>query len=146
MVFFGSGSVVWWSEFLATDLEVRVRFSALPDFLRTSGSGKGSIVPLIQMRSYFGRKRGRKFRLQPWGIRCAYYTTHLYPQKLALTSPISGRWVGIVCSWMKATELLVDESIAATECQLLDSEFCETKEFVGVMAMKGRNAVENSHD
>jgi hypothetical protein len=27
-------SVVWWSEFLATDPEARVRFPALPDFLR----------------------------------------------------------------------------------------------------------------
>jgi hypothetical protein len=32
----------------------------------------------------------------------------LYPQKLALTSPTSGgRSVGIVCSWTKATALLV---------------------------------------
>jgi hypothetical protein len=28
--------------FLATDLEVRVRFPALPDFLESSGSGTGS--------------------------------------------------------------------------------------------------------
>jgi hypothetical protein len=28
----------------------------------------------------------------------------LYPQKLALTSPTSGRAVGTVCSWTKATE------------------------------------------
>jgi hypothetical protein len=27
-----AASVVWWSEFLATDPEVRVRFPALPDF------------------------------------------------------------------------------------------------------------------
>jgi hypothetical protein len=31
-----------WPEFLATDPEVRVRFLALPDFLRSSGSGTGS--------------------------------------------------------------------------------------------------------
>jgi hypothetical protein len=30
-----------WSEFLATDPEVRVRFSALPEFLWSSGSGTG---------------------------------------------------------------------------------------------------------
>jgi hypothetical protein len=29
-------SVVWWSEFLATDPEARVGFPALPDFLRNS--------------------------------------------------------------------------------------------------------------
>jgi hypothetical protein len=38
-------SVVEWSGFLATDLEVRVRFPALPDFLRCSGSGTGSTQP-----------------------------------------------------------------------------------------------------
>jgi hypothetical protein len=37
--------VVWWSEFLATDPEDRVRFQALPDFLRSSGSGPGSTQP-----------------------------------------------------------------------------------------------------
>jgi hypothetical protein len=34
-----------WSEFLATDPEVRVRFPVLPDFLRNSGSRKGSTQP-----------------------------------------------------------------------------------------------------
>jgi hypothetical protein len=38
--------VVWWSEFLATDPEVQVRFPVLPDFfLRSSGSGTGSTLP-----------------------------------------------------------------------------------------------------
>jgi hypothetical protein len=37
--------VVQWSEFLATDPVVRVRFPALPDFLRSSGSGTGSSQP-----------------------------------------------------------------------------------------------------
>jgi hypothetical protein len=36
---------VYWSEFLAIDPEVRVRFLALPDFLRRSGSGTGSAQP-----------------------------------------------------------------------------------------------------
>jgi hypothetical protein len=35
-------SVVQWSDFLATDPEVRARFLALPDFLRNSGPGTGS--------------------------------------------------------------------------------------------------------
>jgi hypothetical protein len=41
-------------EFLATDPEVRVRFSELPDFLRSSGSGTGSTQPreeLLQSKS-----------------------------------------------------------------------------------------------
>jgi hypothetical protein len=37
--------VVQWSEFLATDPEARVRLPALPDFLRSRGSGTGSIQP-----------------------------------------------------------------------------------------------------
>jgi hypothetical protein len=37
-----TASVVYWSGFLATDTEARVRFPALPDFLRSSGSGPGS--------------------------------------------------------------------------------------------------------
>jgi hypothetical protein len=45
------------SEFLATDPEVRVRSPALPDFLRSSGSGTGSIqASLIQLRSYLKEK------------------------------------------------------------------------------------------
>jgi hypothetical protein len=40
-----AASVVYSSEFLATDPEVRVRFPALPDFLRSSGSGTGSTQP-----------------------------------------------------------------------------------------------------
>jgi hypothetical protein len=39
------------------------------------------------------------------GIRRADHATPFYPQKLALTSPTSsGRSVGIVRSWTKATE------------------------------------------
>jgi hypothetical protein len=38
-------SAVQWSKFLVTDPEVRVRFPALPDFLRSSGSGTRSIQP-----------------------------------------------------------------------------------------------------
>jgi hypothetical protein len=33
------------SEFVATDTDVRVRFPALPDFLRSSGPGTGSTQP-----------------------------------------------------------------------------------------------------
>jgi hypothetical protein len=35
-----------WSEFLATEPELRVRFPALPEFLRHIGSGTGSTQPL----------------------------------------------------------------------------------------------------
>jgi hypothetical protein len=43
--FIETASVVKWSEFLATDPEFRVRFLALPDFLRSSGYGKGPTQP-----------------------------------------------------------------------------------------------------
>jgi hypothetical protein len=36
-------SVAYWSEFLATDPEVRVRFLALPDFLRIVRLGRGPL-------------------------------------------------------------------------------------------------------
>jgi hypothetical protein len=37
--------VVQWSEFLATDPEVRVRFPQLPDFLSSNGSEPGYTQP-----------------------------------------------------------------------------------------------------
>jgi hypothetical protein len=37
-IVFKIASVVWWPEFLAIDPEVRVRFPALTDFLKSSGS------------------------------------------------------------------------------------------------------------
>jgi hypothetical protein len=40
-----TASVGQWSEFLATDPDVRIRFPALPDFLRSSGSGTGFTQP-----------------------------------------------------------------------------------------------------
>jgi hypothetical protein len=40
-----TASVVYWSELLATDKEVRVRFPELTDFLRSSGSGMGCTQP-----------------------------------------------------------------------------------------------------
>jgi hypothetical protein len=49
--------------------------------------------------------RFRKPRLMAVGIRCADQATPLYPQKLALTSPTSGRHsVGVVHLRTKATE------------------------------------------
>jgi hypothetical protein len=41
-------SVGQWSEILATDPEVRVRFPALPDYLRSNGAGTG----FTQLREY----------------------------------------------------------------------------------------------
>jgi hypothetical protein len=40
----GTASVVYWSEFLATDPEARARFQALPE-KKSNGSGTGSTQP-----------------------------------------------------------------------------------------------------
>jgi hypothetical protein len=46
VIFFSKiASVVKWSEFLATDPEVQVRFLALPYYQKSSGSGTGSTQP-----------------------------------------------------------------------------------------------------
>jgi hypothetical protein len=51
-----TASVVTWSGFLATDPEVRVRFSALPKFLSSCGSGTGSTQLVSTIEELLGRK------------------------------------------------------------------------------------------
>jgi hypothetical protein len=80
---------------------------ALPDFLRSSGSGTGSTQPLEELlgrkSSGFGLENREYGNRDP--SRCPRRT--LYPQKLALTSPTrSGHSVGIVLSQTQATELV----------------------------------------
>jgi hypothetical protein len=56
--------VVYWSEFLAIDPEIRVRFPALSDFLRSSGSRTGC----TQLCQYnWGATWSRKPRIRPCG-------------------------------------------------------------------------------
>jgi hypothetical protein len=43
-----TASVVFWSEFMAADPEAQIRFQALPNFLRSNGSGTGP----TQFREY----------------------------------------------------------------------------------------------
>jgi hypothetical protein len=57
--------VVHWSEFLAIDPEVRVRFPALPEFLRSSGSGTGYNWGATWKKSQKSQQlRSRKSRLR----------------------------------------------------------------------------------
>jgi hypothetical protein len=70
--------VVYWSEFLATDPEDRVLFPALPDFLRSSGSGTGSTEPRETTEELLERKSrgsGLENRDYGLGIRCVDNTT-----------------------------------------------------------------------
>jgi hypothetical protein len=48
--------VVQWSEFLATDPEVRVRFPALSDFLKSVGSGTGPLILVTTIEGYLEEK------------------------------------------------------------------------------------------
>jgi hypothetical protein len=97
-----TASVVLWSEFLATDLEVRVRFPALPDFLRSSVSATGPLTLVSTTEELLGRKSGGSgLEIREYGRRdpLRWPRGILYLQKLALASPTSdGRSVGIVRS------------------------------------------------
>jgi hypothetical protein len=52
------GPTLWsrGQEFLATDPEVQVRFSAIPELLRSSGSGTGSTQPREYIEELLERK------------------------------------------------------------------------------------------
>jgi hypothetical protein len=52
---FWTASVVYWSEFLATDPETRVRFPALPDFLKSS-LDRGPLSLVSTSEELLGRK------------------------------------------------------------------------------------------
>jgi hypothetical protein len=92
---------------LATDPEVRVRFSAVQDFLRSSGSGTGSTQPReYNWGATWKKNSGSGLESREYGRRDSSRWPHgtFYPQKLALTWPTSGgRLVGIVRSRTQAT-------------------------------------------
>jgi hypothetical protein len=87
----------------------RVRFPALPDFLRSTGSGTGPTQPVWgQLRSYLSEKVAapvKKTEINGRGDSLRWPRNTLYQQRLALTSPTGGgRSVGIVRLRTTATE------------------------------------------
>jgi hypothetical protein len=93
---------------VATDPEVRVRFPALPDFLRSNGSGRGPLSLVSTTEELLGRKSsGSGLENREYGRRDPPPRGTLYSKELALPSPTSGaRSVGIVRSRTQATEFL----------------------------------------
>jgi hypothetical protein len=103
-----TASVAQWSEFLPTDTEVWVRFPALPDFLRSSGSGTASTQPReYNWGATWLKSSGSCLENREYGRRgpSRWPRGTLYPQKLALTLPTSCRLsVSIVLARTQATE------------------------------------------
>jgi hypothetical protein len=83
-----------WSEFLAANPEVWVRFPALANFLRSSGPGTGSTQPHEdKWGATFKRISGSSIEnwdLRPCGIRSADHATPLYSQTLAIN--FANKW------------------------------------------------------
>jgi hypothetical protein len=72
-----TATVAQWSEFLATDPEFWVRFLALPDFLRSSGSGTGPLS-LVSINEELLERKSSGYGLEnrDYGRRgCAALTT-----------------------------------------------------------------------
>jgi hypothetical protein len=85
-------------QFLAKDPEVQVRLPALPDFLRSIGSGTGSTQP----RGYNSVATWKKFENTILGFHWADHATPLYQQKLTLTSTRNGGCsVGEFSRWLR---------------------------------------------
>jgi hypothetical protein len=84
-----------------------VRFPALPDFLKSSGSGTGSTQPHEYKWGAIERKSsGSGLENREYGRRDPlHWRVSLYPQKVTLTSPTGGgRSVGIVRLLFQAKE------------------------------------------
>jgi hypothetical protein len=117
--------IEWWPPLWSSDhgswlqVQVRVRFPAQPDFLR-SGSGTGSTQP----RNYnwgatWKKSSSSGLEIREYGHRdpLRWPRGTLYPQKLALTSPTcGGRPVGIGFLQAQATEFVFFFVACIEEC------------------------------
>jgi hypothetical protein len=72
--------VVKWSEFLVTGPEVRVRFPALPNFLKISGSGTGPLNLVSTTEELLERKSsGSCLEIRDYGRRGSAALTMRHP-------------------------------------------------------------------
>jgi hypothetical protein len=84
-------------EFLATDPEVRIRFPALPDFLRSSGSGTGSTHPRQYNWGATWKKSsgsGLEIEITAVGIRRSDRATQSLPAKVGTNFADKRRLLG----------------------------------------------------
>jgi hypothetical protein len=91
-------SVVYCSEFLAADPEVRVRFPAPPDFVRSSGSGTGSTQPRDTIEELLERKSsGSSLENRDYGRRGSAALTTLHSsirKEVGTNFADNRRWLG----------------------------------------------------
>jgi hypothetical protein len=112
-----------WSSGQSSWLQIqrsRVRFPALSDFLRSSGSGTSPLSLVSTIVELLGRNNscsGLENRVYGREDLVRWPRDILHPQKLALTSPArGGRSVGVVRLRTKATEFFFFYFV--TYCQL----------------------------
>jgi hypothetical protein len=72
--------MVQWSGFLAIDPDVRVRFQALPHFLRSTGLERGSLSLVSTIEELLGRnRRGLGVKNRDYGRRVSASLTMRQP-------------------------------------------------------------------
>jgi hypothetical protein len=109
----------------------QVRFPALPDFMRSSGSGTGSTQPCeYKWAATWKYGSGLENRECSHGDPLCWPRDILYSQKLGLTSPISGgRLVSIGRSRTNATEFHVTLALELPQTRMVHcysvSCFCQ---------------------
>jgi hypothetical protein len=109
-----TSSTVWWSEFVATDPEIRVRFQALPDYLRSSGFGTVS----TQLCEYnwwvtWKKKYRSSLEIREYGYRDLSHWPRgtLCPQKVGTNLADKRRSLGLYSSITDFSSLVLEDSI-----------------------------------
>jgi hypothetical protein len=117
-------------EFLATDPKVRVRFPALPDFVKSSGSGTGPISLMSTTEELLERENsGSGLEIRDYGRGGSAALTTRHPQKLALSSPTSGGPLGRYRSLADSGQGFF--SLYYIGCSLIEVSSCKVPSRVG---------------